>query len=95
MRLAAAGVVHPDLNVKNVLLTRGSAGDLTAMMIDVDVVRLHTGLTPADTMHANVARLSRSIRKWRARFGCDITDATVEQFARTALASTSSISSDD
>ncbi len=95
VRLAAAGVVHPDLNVKNVLLTRGSAGDLTAMMIDVDVVRLHTGLTPADTMHANVARLSRSIRKWRARFGCDITDATVEQFARTALASTSSIRSDD
>ncbi len=95
VRLAAAGVVHPDLNVKNVLLTRGSAGALTAMIIDVDVVRLHTGLSPADTMHANVARLSRSLRKWRARFGCDISDATVEQFARTALASTTAISGDD
>ena len=92
VRLAAAGVVHPDLNVKNVLLTRGSAGALAAMIIDVDVVRLDTGLSPSNTMHANVARLSRSIRKWRARFGCDITDTTVEQFARTALASAKSIS---
>ena len=95
VRLAAAGVVHPDLNVKNVLLTRGSADALTAMIIDVDVVKIDTGLSPADTMHANVARLSRSMRKWRARFGCDITDATVEQFARTTLASTTSISGND
>ncbi|MBL0172818.1 MAG: hypothetical protein IPP90_19335 [Gemmatimonadaceae bacterium] len=88
LRLAAEGVVHPDLNVKNILVVRASTGHLTAMVIDVDVVRWDAGRTPADTMEANVARLIRSMRKWRRQFGCPLSDDLLEQFARAARAGT-------
>ena len=86
-RLATAGVVHPDLNVKNVLLMREARGALTAMIIDVDVVHRDATRAPADTMQANVARLLRSMRKWRSHFGCDVTEELLERFSRDALAS--------
>jgi protoporphyrinogen oxidase len=37
-------------------------------------------------MHVNVARLTRSLRKWRRHFGCDLTERTLERFTREALA---------
>ena len=84
----AHGVIHPDLNVKNVLLVRAPRGTLTAMVIDVDVVQWGTDRSPTDIMAANVARLSRSLRKWRTQFGCDISDGMVNRFASDALAAT-------
>lgn len=86
VRLAAHGVIHPDLNVKNVLLVREGVA-LKALMIDVDVVRWDPSRSPQETMQANVARLTRSMRKWRTHFGCDVTDTMLEHFARDAMAS--------
>ncbi len=88
VRLAAAGVVHPDLNVKNILLTRGPDRALTAMVIDVDVIRWDPARSPAETMQANVARLARSMRKWRTHFGCDVTEQMLQQFMRDAVGAT-------
>lgn len=84
-RMAAQGVIHPDLNVKNVLLVRESAG-LKAMMIDVDVVRWTSTHDAKSTMQANVARLTRSMRKWRTHFGCDVTDGMLDRFTQDAMA---------
>ncbi|MCA0377324.1 MAG: hypothetical protein LCH84_16900 [Gemmatimonadetes bacterium] len=83
--LAAAGVVHPDLNVKNILLrARGNAAE--ALVIDVDVVDIDVRRAPVETMQRNVARLTRSMRKWRTRFGCALADVAIETFAAQALA---------
>jgi hypothetical protein len=71
--LAHAGARHPDLNLKNVLLTHvaDAPADTAydAWVLDVDVVELDAG--PVDTGRAwalnerNLARLERSLRKWR------------------------------
>ena len=90
VRLAACGVIHPDLNVKNVLLTRDPRRSLRALVIDVDVIRLDRARAPQATMMANIARLSRSMRKWRTHFGCNVTEAMLSAFAREAMASTPS-----
>ncbi len=88
-RLALAGVVHPDLNVKNVLLAPESspspAGALRALVIDVDVVQWQPQAQPHAIMERNVTRLVRSIRKWRRQFGCDVTDVTLDAFMRDAM----------
>lgn len=84
IQLAKHGVIHPDLNVKNILLRPTPAG-VEALIIDVDVVRWDTARTPGDTMRANVARLTRSVRKWRAHFGCDVTDARILAFSASVL----------
>ena len=62
--LARVGARHPDLNVKNILLTVDSDGPLHAYVLDVD--RIVFG-TPDDARiaQANVKRLTRSFRKWR------------------------------
>ncbi len=85
VQLALAGVVHPDLNVKNILLTRPTPNDIRPFVIDVDVVRFETTRDPAFVMQANVARLTRSLRKWRTRFGASITDASIDEFAASCL----------
>jgi hypothetical protein len=73
VKLAECGMVHPDLNVKNIMLS-STAGGATATMIDVDVVRWMPKQRPSITMMANVARLSRSMRKWRRQFGITLAD---------------------
>ncbi len=80
IQLARHGVIHPDLNVKNVLL-RPTSEDIEALIIDVDVVRWDANRAPGATMRANVARLTRSVRKWRTHFGCDVTDARIAAFS--------------
>lgn len=71
--LQRAGAVHPDLNLKNVLVA-GHGAQCHALALDVDVVRF---ASPSDPMvsRRNVARLVRSARKWRARRGLHLTDA--------------------
>lgn len=85
-QLARHGVVHPDLNVKNILVRRLSDGALEAMVIDVDVIEIDAARAPAVTMRRNVARLVRSMRKWRVRFGCSMSDPRIDVFATEALA---------
>lgn len=88
VKMAAHGVLHPDLNVKNVLLRSRNRGGLEAMVIDVDVVRWNPTRPPIETMRANTARLLRSMRKWRVNFGCDLAEACMTAFEQEALAAT-------
>lgn len=85
--LATHRVVHPDLNVKNILLRIPDDVAPQAMVIDVDVVHIGT-LSPARAMERNVARLTRSLRKWKQRFGCELAEQRIVSFAEAALART-------
>lgn len=71
--LSAVGARHHDLNVKNVLLRDGPNGELEALALDVDRVVFSSNL--AMVREANLARLVRSARKWRANYGAPITDS--------------------
>jgi Lipopolysaccharide kinase (Kdo/WaaP) family len=79
-RLAAAGARHHDLNVKNVLL-RPSGDALEALALDVDRVTFERD----DVMTANVARLSRSARKWRERQGATLDESELAVLARSVF----------
>lgn len=72
-RLSAAGARHHDLNVKNVLL-QGVADAPVAYLLDVDRVTFHAS-GAAFVVERNVARLVRSARKWRERYGARVSDA--------------------
>jgi len=91
IHLAGRGVIHPDLNVKNILL-RPTTDGIEALIIDVDVVRWDASRSPDETMRANVARLTRSVRKWRTQFGCDVTDARIAAFSDAVTAELTSAS---
>jgi tRNA A-37 threonylcarbamoyl transferase component Bud32 len=84
-QLARHGVVHPDLNVKNILLHTPSDAPPLAMVIDVDVATIG-GVSPARAMARNLARLERSLHKWNRQFGSDVSDARIAAFAQSALA---------
>jgi 3-deoxy-D-manno-octulosonic acid kinase len=71
--LARAGALHPDLNLKNVLITR-TRDEHLAYVLDVDRVRFGAADDPA-IAEANLARLERSLAKWRHDFGLPITAA--------------------
>ena len=88
VRLARVGVIHPDLNVKNILLARDAHSELKAMMIDVDTIAWDEHRAQTATMQANIARLTRSMRKWRRQFGCDIMDHDLDRFAQEAMSAT-------
>jgi len=62
-RLAEAGAQHPDLNLKNILVT-STDGGYVAHVLDVDRVHFHV---PGDPLvaRANLDRLLRSLRRWR------------------------------
>jgi hypothetical protein len=62
--LTQAGAHHPDLNLKNVLLTAGEGPGLDAHVLDVDRVSFSSPGNPL-VAKANLDRLIRSLRKWR------------------------------
>lgn len=70
--LARAGARHHDLNAKNVLLTYE-----TAYVLDVDRVTL--GGNPEATLTGNLARLVRSLRKWRDQFGARVSERDITE----------------
>jgi hypothetical protein len=70
--LAELGARHPDLNVKNVLIT-GEADGSRAMLLDVDRVWFDEPRSPR-VAEANLRRFLRSARKWRDRFGLPMTE---------------------
>lgn len=64
-RLARTWAYHPDLNVKNILISQDEEGELLAYVIDVDTLRF----AEKNAEWMNVARLLRSARKWLNRDG--------------------------
>jgi Lipopolysaccharide kinase (Kdo/WaaP) family len=66
--LTQAGAWHPDLNVKNILLTGSETGSLQPVVLDVDRVRFSPAGDP-NVREANLRRLARSVRKWREQWG--------------------------
>ncbi len=85
-QLASARAVHPDLNVKNILLVPES-GSVTAWVLDVDVVSFRE--QPAiGVMARNVRRLIRSVAKWHRRHERVLDQGWLDSFAQSALAAT-------
>jgi 3-deoxy-D-manno-octulosonic acid kinase len=68
------GVVHPDLNLKNVLLAAGvdgtgGDGEPRALVLDLDRATLGDGAVPDRARRAMLDRFWRSARKWERRAG--------------------------
>lgn len=78
--LTRAGARHPDLNLKNVLLT---PDDGPAYVLDVDRVVFGRTGDPAITA-ANLRRLAQSAQKWQRLYGADI-DAGDLEWLRAAV----------
>ena len=78
-QLARSGFVHPDLNVKNILLCR-DAGAVTATVLDVDVMQRVPVRDAAKVRVRNLQRLERSLRKAPAQFGVQLSDTEFERF---------------
>ncbi|HET6679574.1 MAG TPA: lipopolysaccharide kinase InaA family protein [Gemmatimonadaceae bacterium] len=77
--LTSAGALHPDLNMKNILIA--DDGDaLTAWVLDVD--RVSFGARGAQRIDsANRDRLLRSARKWRETRGLAMSDDELRHLA--------------
>jgi hypothetical protein len=80
-RLAAAGVRHHDLNVKNILLRRTPDELFAGYVLDVD--RIEFDCTRRDAYAGNRARLRRSIEKWRDTKGAKVTPDEIDTLRRT------------
>ncbi len=76
MALGTVGACHGDLNLKNIYIA-GTGEELTAYLLDVDRVTFPGG----DAAPRNFARLARSIRKWRSRWGLDFTEEALARLA--------------
>ena len=77
--LSRAGAHHPDLNLKNILLSADGvveSGVPAAHVLDVDRIRFHIPGDPI-VLSANIDRLERSIRKWRDRQGLQVDDTEI------------------
>ena len=81
--IARAGVRHPDLNLKNILIAGTGGGAARAFLLDVD--RVDIDPSRARAAAANAARLTRSARKWRDRHGAPITDEEIVSLETAAL----------
>lgn len=80
--LRRAGALHPDLNVRNVLVLDAAPGPAAAIL---DVDRVTFG-TPGDAVLAwrNVRRLLRSMKKQHVGYGADLTSRQVERLHEAA-----------
>ena len=65
--LARHGIVHPDLNGKNILICPRGDGGCHALVIDVDVIAWDASRPMQLTLERNVRRLARSLRKAQRR----------------------------
>ncbi len=74
--LNKVGAHHPDLNIRNILVTWEGDHGARAHVLDVDRIRFHV---PDDPMvaRANIERLERSLRKVRDQGLFQITDEEV------------------
>ena len=74
--LTIAGARHPDLNIKNILIQRSATGETLAYVLDVDRIWFDRPGASRVT-ERNVARLSRSARKWRRSGALDLADTDI------------------
>ncbi|HEX8272153.1 MAG TPA: lipopolysaccharide kinase InaA family protein [Longimicrobiaceae bacterium] len=65
-RMHAAGVAHPDLNLRNLLVRGGEV-----YLLDFDRARVYPGPVPSCQRERDLLRLARSARKLRAPIGAD------------------------
>jgi 3-deoxy-D-manno-octulosonic acid kinase len=70
-RLHDAGYVHPDLQLRNLLVTAGAHAEPVVMLLDVDTCRRFVRTREA-ARRANLARLFRSWEKWNRAHGANI-----------------------
>ena len=77
--LRAAGAQHVDLNAKNLYVSRDD-GKWYAWVLDVDRVRFRRANDPS-VGAKNLARLDRSLRKWRERDALEISDTELSRLA--------------
>ena len=82
-RMASAGVRHPDLNVRNVLIARDDNGHGEAWLLDVDRVWFDVPRHPR-VREANLSRFARSARKLREREGLPVGDGEMALLAALA-----------
>ena len=78
--MSAAGVRHYDLNAKNILLHL--QGDTTSVAMLLDVDRVVFDEAPERALEGNLARLFRSLRKWRSLYGARVDESEVDALAR-------------
>jgi hypothetical protein len=78
--MTIAGARHPDLNIKNVLVTRYDGGAVHAQVIDVDRVWFDQPGRPLVT-ERNLRRLTRSLHKWRRLHGLLVDDFDIQSIA--------------
>lgn len=81
--LEHAGALHPDLNAKNIYLARAADGTWQAYVLDVDRIRFPS-MSATQLRARNLARLQRSLIKWRTRHQLPVTPE--HQARLTALA---------
>ena len=82
--LRRVGARHPDLNLKNILLSPSAADLPVAHVLDVDRISFGAPGSPA-IAKANFRRLARSARKWRDLYGARIDEADLTRLAMAAL----------
>ena len=85
--LSRAGAHHPDLNLRNILVTGIAGGEQNASrahILDVDRIRFHIPGDPI-VLQANIDRLERSIRKWRDQRGLVIDDIELQALRARAM----------
>ena len=71
-RMAIAGIRHPDVNAKNILL-HGDPGSPDAMLLDLDRCAISEP-SPSTSATPMYRRLERSLRKWEGRTGRRLSD---------------------
>ena len=81
--LTSAGARHPDLNIKNILIQRSATGRTLAYVLDVDRIWFDRP-GAARVTERNIARLSRSARKWRRGGALALADTDLGWLAATA-----------
>lgn len=78
--MTIAGARHPDLNIKNILVSRYEGGAVHAQVIDVDRVWFDQPGSPQVTKR-NLRRLTRSLHKWRRLHGLQVDDFDIQSIA--------------
>ncbi|MBV6520620.1 MAG: 3-deoxy-D-manno-octulosonic acid kinase [Gemmatimonadaceae bacterium] len=84
--LARTGAWHPDLNLRNILLSSDDAGNARAWILDVDRIRFHPPGDP-NVRSANHQRLDRSLRKWSRQATVALDPRVLGDLRRLAMAS--------
>jgi 3-deoxy-D-manno-octulosonic acid kinase len=79
------GHVHPDLQLRNIVVTGSRSPHPEAWLIDLDTCRPMRGRAEAERAH-NLARFERSWAKWNRKRGARLTDQDRAVFSAAYLA---------